>query len=69
MEEYLLFKQKIDKFNMFELVQELEYQISDKIIFKFVSKDQKKMEIAEQKIFLLKVKILELGGNNNENKN
>lgn len=68
MEEYLLFKQKIDKFNLFELIQELEYQISDKIIFKFVSKDAKKMEIAEQKIFLLKVRILELGGNSNENK-
>lgn len=42
MEEYLLYKQKIDKFNMFELIQELEYQVSDRTIFKFVSIDQKK---------------------------
>lgn len=61
MEEYLLYKQKIDKFNMFELIQELEYQVSDRTIFKFVSIDQKKAEIADQKIFLLKVRILELG--------
>lgn len=59
-QNYLLFKKEISKCSLTELIDELEFQVKKKTIAKYVSKYQPDVEEAEYKIFLLKIRILEL---------
>lgn len=66
MEKYfLLYKQEIDECTLIDLLDELEYQTKERTIARFISKDMNALEECNQKIFLLKVRILEI----NETKN
>lgn len=60
MKKYFLYKQEIDKCTLVELLDELEYQSKEKTIARFISKDENAVEECNQKIFLLKVRILEM---------
>ncbi|WP_195515459.1 hypothetical protein [Paraclostridium bifermentans] len=60
MKRYFSYKQEIDKCTLIDLLDELEYQAKEKTIARFVSKNEKKVEECNQKIFLLKMRMLEI---------
>lgn len=60
MKKYFSYKQEIDKCTLIDLLDELEYQSKEKTIARFITKDKCIIEECNQKIFLLKMRILEM---------